>query len=98
MNLKILENGNILITTYVKPNSKKNEIYIMNDDIYIRIQAVPEKGKANKEIIKFLAKIFDLKHNNITLIHGTTSTIKTFEISNISPNKIKEILNRFIIK
>jgi len=42
----------------VLPKSSKNEVVDIMDDetIKIRIKAVPEKGKANRELIKFLKK------------------------------------------
>jgi uncharacterized protein (TIGR00251 family) len=45
----------------VKPNSSKNEI-LKKDDFYIvKIKAKPEKGQANKEIIKLFTKKFKRK-------------------------------------
>ena len=41
----------------VKTNSPKNEIIEQTEDyILLNIKAVPEKGKANLEIEKFLSK------------------------------------------
>jgi uncharacterized protein (TIGR00251 family) len=42
----------------VLPKSSKNEVVDIMDDetIKIRIKAVPEKGKANIELVKFLRK------------------------------------------
>ena len=46
----------------VIPNAKKNEI-VENSDNFMRIKisAPPVNGKANKELIKFLAKHFNIK-------------------------------------
>lgn len=45
----------------VLPKSSKNEVVDIMDDetIKIRIKAVPEKGKANVELVKFLRKDMD---------------------------------------
>lgn len=48
----------------------------------IRIKAVPEKGKANAELIRFLAKEFNLSRENISIISGQTDSLKLVKISN----------------
>ena len=43
----------------VKPNKNKTEIIKETpSQIILNVKAAPEKGKANKEIIKFLSKHF----------------------------------------
>jgi uncharacterized protein (TIGR00251 family) len=70
----------------VIPKSQKNEISeIMEDEegqtIKIRIKAAPEKGKANKELIKLLSKEFSLPKQNIEIISGKTSQLKLLKIT-----------------
>ena len=61
-----LKNKNYLRIKVI-PNSNTNEIKeIMTDDsgeetIKIKIKAIPEKGKANTELIKFLSKELEIK-------------------------------------
>lgn len=42
----------------------------------INIVAVPEKGKANQELIKFLSKMFKIPKSEISLISGETDRCK----------------------
>jgi len=70
----------------VIPKSSKNEISeIIKDEegqtIKIRIKAAPEKGKANKELIKFLSKEFSIPKQNIEIISGKTSQLKLLKIT-----------------
>lgn len=46
----------------------------------ISISALPEKGKANKEILKTLAKYFDTSVSKIQIISGEKSKVKIIEI------------------
>ena len=46
----------------------------------IRIKSAPEKGKANDELIKFLAKEFATPKENIEIISGKTDRIKLIRI------------------
>ncbi|RMG25079.1 MAG: DUF167 domain-containing protein [Methanobacteriota archaeon] len=64
----------------VKPKSGKFSIAIEGNDILIHVKSPPEKGKANKEIIKGLAKILGLSSSAIRLISGQTTTEKILEI------------------
>lgn len=53
-----IPNDTKTITVKVIPRAKKTEyISIMDDGTYkIRLKAVPEDGKANEELLKFLEK------------------------------------------
>ena len=63
------------------PKSSQTEIIEQNDDfLKIKLKAVPEKGKANAELIKFLAKQFKTTKSNIQIIKGETSRNKIVEI------------------
>lgn len=47
----------------------------------IRLKAVPEKGKANEELIKFLSKELALPKDKIEIISGKTERIKLIRIN-----------------
>lgn len=46
----------------------------------VRIQQVPEKGKANKAVLELLSTHLKGEKKNIIQISGFTSRLKTFEI------------------
>ena len=51
------------------PNSRQTEIIEEKDNyLKIRLKAVPKKGKANRELIKFLAKYFKIAKSQITIV------------------------------
>lgn len=61
----------------VKPSSNKNKIVLMEDGTFkIWIKSAPEKGKANKELRKYLKKVTGIP---ITITSGLTSENKTIE-------------------
>ena len=72
--------------TYLKikvlPKSPKTEIVETLDDgtIKIRIKAAPEKGKANKELIKFLSEHYKVPKENISILSGAHEQIKLIKI------------------
>lgn len=71
----------------VTPGAKKNEILGWEDDypqvgrvLKVKIAAPPVEGKANKEIVLFLAKALGVTKSSIEVIHGTSGRIKLVEI------------------
>lgn len=80
MRIEISKSGYLRIK--VLPKSPKNEVVEILDDetIKIRIKAVPERGKANAELIKFLSKELSVPRNNISIISGKTDQLKLIKI------------------
>lgn len=76
---KHINNGKIKVK--IKPNSSENKIKSWNkfrEILKINIKSPPEKGKANKELIKFLSKKLNKK---VRIIKGKTSRIKLLSIN-----------------
>lgn len=48
----------------------------------IALKAQPEKGKANIELISYLAKEFKLQKEQIQIISGKTARVKLLKIKN----------------
>jgi len=89
--IKEIEDG-ILVDIEVSPNASKFEISGYNtwrERIEIRIKAVPQKGKANKEIIKEFSK---LTKNEVGIISGLKSHQKTLKISKMSRDEFLNII------
>lgn len=72
----------IFINIKVNPNSSKTTIKekLTDETIKIDLKASPEKGMANKELIKYLAKIFKTSTENIKIIKGGKSKSKLVRI------------------
>ena len=71
----------------VTPGAKKNEVLGWEDDypqvgrvLKVKIAAPPVEGKANKEIVLFLAKLLKVTKSSIEVVHGTSGRIKLVEI------------------
>ncbi len=67
----------------VQPKSKENGVYDSMDDgtLKVRVKAAPEKGKANKELIKILAKKYKVRKSEVQIVSGATDQIKLIKIS-----------------
>jgi hypothetical protein len=63
-----------------KTKAAKNEIIGWDDNrkaLRIAVKAVPEKGKANKELVKFLGKVLKKK---IAIVSGLRSREKILKV------------------
>jgi uncharacterized protein len=77
-----LEAENIVfLRVKISPNANENKITeIMEDEektVKVSIKAQPEKGKANKEIVKFLGKQFACE---CEIISGNTGSVKLVKL------------------
>lgn len=67
----------------VIPNSSRNKLVIKDGKITkVKIAAPPVKGKANKELIKFLAKELNVPKSSIKIVKGGKKRNKILEIDN----------------
>lgn len=68
----------------VTPKQPKNEFFWVLDDwtLKIRIKAVPEKWKANSELLDYIAKELKIKKTRIEIISWASDQIKIIRISN----------------
>jgi uncharacterized protein (TIGR00251 family) len=85
MNLKeyiSFENNIWFAKIKVTPKAAKSEFFSVLDDgtLKIRIKAVPENWKANKELINFLAKELKINKKNIEIISWKTDSLKKIKI------------------
>ncbi len=80
-----------IIEVKVKPNSKQQKIQEISDKLFeIWVKSRPERGKANKELIKLIADHFKVQQNQIKIIQGLKSRNKTIKI-NLNPIDKKKI-------
>ena len=69
----------------VVPGSSKTAwAGVLGDLLKVKVAAPPEKGKANKCLVEFLAKQLGVKKNQISILSGQTNPVKTIQITNIS--------------
>ena len=61
-------------------SSQKKVERISEGDFKVWVQAVPEKGKANKEVVEVLADYFKIAKSQIKIVGGTSSSKKIVDI------------------
>ena len=80
----------IIISERVVPHASRTQCESRDDEgaYRNRVQAVPEKGKANKALVQFLAKRLRIGRGRITLISGETARTKRLEIQGLTESEI----------
>jgi uncharacterized protein (TIGR00251 family) len=73
---------NLIIRVRVQPRSSKEGFAeVLGDQIKLRINAPPVDGKANAQIIKYLAGLFKAPRKQIEILSGETGRDKRIRIS-----------------
>ena len=69
-----------LINARVIPNAKKNNVSEEEGKLKVHVSAPAVDDKANKALVKVLAKYFGIKKNDVRIIKGAKSREKVVEI------------------
>lgn len=69
MNVRVIPNSSRIL---VEPQ--------LNGSLKVKLTAVPQKGKANEQLIEILAKHYNLKKSKVHILKGATSKDKLVEV------------------
>jgi uncharacterized protein (TIGR00251 family) len=73
----------------VKPRSRENRLLVEPDGtITLHVMAPPVKGKANRELVRWLAKRLRTKTSQVRIVAGVRSNIKIIEIANMNKSEV----------
>ncbi|HYT96357.1 MAG TPA: DUF167 family protein [Casimicrobiaceae bacterium] len=82
--------GAITLTLHVQPGAGRSEFAGLHGDaLKLRLGAPPLEGKANAELIRFLADTFGVPQRNVLLLRGETSRAKIVRV--IAPRKMPSL-------
>jgi hypothetical protein len=66
----------------VKPRAREERVIKISDTNFkVWVQETPEKGRANRAVLRALADYFDISQSDIKIISGSTSKLKVIEIA-----------------
>lgn len=85
--------GSLRCAVKAIPGSSKTRIQgLRGDELVVNIAAAPEKGKANSELIAFLAKASGCPKSDIRILSGEHSSHKVLELSERAASFIRSAL------
>jgi uncharacterized protein (TIGR00251 family) len=74
---KLRDRGELHLTIKVTPHSARSGIVgWMGGVLKVRVQASPERGKANAELRELLAREFGVPSRNVSILSGKSSPLK----------------------
>lgn len=89
---------NIKLMVLIKPQAKNNQIIgIMNGKLKIAIAATPINGKANRELINFMASFLKIKKSDITILYGLNNISKILSLPLIVQNTLDEVIKQITL-
>ena len=72
----------VVLTLHVQPGAKRTEVAGLHGDaVKVRLAAPPVDGKANAELMRYLADTFGVPLRNVTLVRGETSRQKIVRVA-----------------
>lgn len=84
-------NAGILIKVIVKPKSDKFKIEQEENNLLVHTRSPPEKGKANKELIKELSKLFG---HEVYVVSGLKSREKIILLKDAKLEGLELLLSK----
>jgi hypothetical protein len=75
--------GTLVLAVKVTPRCATSEVAGFNPEgaLQVKLAAVPEKGKANEELRRLLARFFAVPKGRIEILSGDTARHKRIRIS-----------------
>ena len=85
--------NSVRLTIFVKTLKNETKLFSEPDGtLTMHVAASPTKGKANREIKKWLSRMLETPSSNVQLITGFHSTMKTIEIAGMTEVEVASAL------
>lgn len=75
----------------VKPGSRANRVSFEGENIVIRVKAPAHEGRANEELVRFLAGILGIPGSQVVITGGHLSRFKRLELPEDAVAKLKKL-------
>jgi uncharacterized protein (TIGR00251 family) len=93
--LKQTNDGVILMVKVVPGSSSSRIAGLLAQTLRVNIAAAAEKGKANKQLIAFLAKLLHLPKSSVTVVSGEHNRVKQVHIAKMTAHELLKRLEPY---
>lgn len=92
--MKLVEkDGAVRFEVHAKPRAKKSKVIgERGDAVEIALAAPPVDGAANEELVRFVAKVLEIRQRDIELVRGDTSREKLLSVTGLTAAEIESRL------
>jgi uncharacterized protein (TIGR00251 family) len=84
----------ITLAVKVIPNASRSELRLDEGRLIARLAAPPLEGKANRELVKIIAKTFRIPQGSIEILQGKTGREKVVLIVGAERQSVSDLLVR----
>ncbi len=92
-----LTDGTVLISLHVQPKASKSRIIGLHDGcLKLAVAVPPVEGKANKAVVKFLAKMLGVPPRDVTVKSGSLSRRKLVAVNTLNVSEIRSIIEKIL--
>ena len=97
--LSQLADGRLLLRLHVQPKAGRSKVSGLFDGcLKLAVQAPPVDGRANEEVLRYLAEIFSVPLRQLALVSGARGRRKQVAITGLSVAEVRGKLAPFIEK
>jgi hypothetical protein len=76
--------SDVLLCVLVRPGASRNQLGTRSSELCVAVTAPPVDGSANKEVTKFLAKLFGVAKGRVSVERGASSRRKVIRVRDFS--------------
>jgi len=92
LDLTALNNAVLLRVKIVPGSSRTRCLGLWGGRARIAVAAPPEKGKANKAVVVFLADLLGVRKGDVSIVSGNTTPQKTVRIERVTEAAVRAAL------
>ncbi len=87
--------GGTRLSLHVVPRASRTSFAGLHGDgsLRIRLAAPPVDGKANRELLRFLAETLGIPVRSVELISGETGRAKSVRVTGLAPDEVRTRLD-----
>ena len=90
----IVEDNAVLLPVKIVPGASRTRFLGEWDGrARIAVAAPPEKGRANRAVLEFLAKRLGVAKKNLSVVAGLTTPLKTIRIDRVTADAVRAALS-----
>ncbi|MHC4645009.1 MAG: DUF167 domain-containing protein [Planctomycetota bacterium] len=93
LTIRNIDDGVVFAAKIVPGSSKTIICGLLDGMLKVKVVAAPQKEKANKCLLEFLAKQLRVKKNALSIISGRTNPVKNVQVLGISGRTLMERLD-----
>jgi uncharacterized protein len=88
-----LQDSSVTLQVKVRPGASRTEIVrTQADSVVIALNAPPEKGKANQELVRMIAGMASVSRSAVSIVRGSAARHKLVTIATGHPRRVAELL------